>query len=301
MPARPGRPRSASSRSSSPSGPGAATPPWYAEISTPGPIPTSCGCSPGGPPPPRPGSSSTTPGRSPATAPPGTPGPTPIRWPRWRCTRTGGWTTCCPPGPGAAAPGTRCGASGSASGPRVSHSSPTTTGSWPTCATKGELLRVGRQGAVRRDVAEDLVEHGQDVRVLDRVVGVAPLAPGRHDPGQPQLGQVLAGGGDAQPDPPGQGADVGRLVRHQPGQVQPGRAAEQGERRRGRTQLKLGRLGASRLRATRRGATRRGASQFCASRFGRVQHDPSLHHWYEVIRLTICLVICVINKMLARL
>jgi hypothetical protein len=75
-------------------------------------------------------------------------------------------------------------------------------------------------------VPEDLVEHRQDVRILDRVVRVTALAPGRHDAGQPQLGQVLAGGGDAQPDPPGQGADVGRLMGHQPRQVQPGRAAE---------------------------------------------------------------------------
>ena len=96
---------------------------------------------------------------------------------------------------------------------------------------------VGGQGAVGGDVAEDLVEHGQHVRILDRVVQVAALAPGRDDPGQPQLGQVLAGGGDAQADSPGQRADVGGLVRHQPGQVQPGRAAEQRERRRGRLQL----------------------------------------------------------------
>ena len=103
-------------------------------------------------------------------------------------------------------------------------------------------LGIGRQGAVRCDVAEDLLEHGQHVRIFDGVVGVPPLAPGGHDPGQPQLGQVLAGGGDAEADPPGQRADVGRLVRHQPGQVQPGRAAEQGERRGGRTQLRLRRF-----------------------------------------------------------
>jgi NAD(P)-dependent dehydrogenase (short-subunit alcohol dehydrogenase family) len=105
-------------------------------------------------------------------------------------------------------------------------------------------LGIGRERAVRRDVAEDLVEHGQHVRILDGVVGVAALAPGRNDPGQPQLGQVLAGGGDAEADPPGQRADVGGLVRHQPGQVQPGRAAEQRERPRGRLQLGLGRFGA---------------------------------------------------------
>ena len=105
-------------------------------------------------------------------------------------------------------------------------------------------LGIGGQGAVGSDVAEDLVEHGQHVRILDSVVGVAALAPGRNDPGQPQLGQVLAGGGDAEADPPGQRADVGCLVRHQPGQVQPGRAAEQRERGRGRLQLGLGGFGA---------------------------------------------------------
>jgi drug/metabolite transporter (DMT)-like permease len=115
-------------------------------------------------------------------------------------------------------------------------------------ATEGLMaawrLGIGGQRAVQRDVAEDLVEHGQHVRILDGVVQVAALAPGRNDPGQPQLGQVLAGGGDAEADPPGQRADVGGLVRHQPGQVQPGRAAEQRERRRGRLQLGLGGFGA---------------------------------------------------------
>jgi len=50
-------------------------------------------------------------------------------------------------------------------------------------------------------VAEDLLEHGQHVWVFDGVVGMAALAAGRDDPGQPQLGQVLAGGGDAEADP----------------------------------------------------------------------------------------------------
>jgi hypothetical protein len=95
-------------------------------------------------------------------------------------------------------------------------------------------------------VAEYLADHGQDVRVLDGVIGVPARAPGGDDAGQPQLGQVLAGGGDAEADPPGQGADVGSLVRHQPGQVQPGSAAEQGEGGGGRTQLRLGGFGVGR-------------------------------------------------------
>src|SRR2546429_9704230 len=49
-------------------------------------------------------------------------------------------------------------------------------------------LGIGGQCSVRGDVAEDLVEHGQHVRILDGVVGVATLAPGRNDPSQAQLG-----------------------------------------------------------------------------------------------------------------
>jgi hypothetical protein len=83
-------------------------------------------------------------------------------------------------------------------------------------------LAVGSQCAVGGDMAEYLADHGQHVRIFNRVVSVAAFAPGGHDVGQPQFRQVLARGGNAEPDPPGQGADVGLLMGHQPRQVEPG-------------------------------------------------------------------------------
>ena len=53
-------------------------------------------------------------------------------------------------------------------------------------------LGVGRQRAVWGDVAEDLVVHGQHVRIFDGVVGVPPFAPGRHYAGQPQCSTTWA-------------------------------------------------------------------------------------------------------------
>jgi hypothetical protein len=54
----------------------------------------------------------------------------------------------------------------------------------------GLSLGVGCECAVGGDVAEDLLDHGQHARVFDGVVGMPAFAPGRHDPGQPQLGQA---------------------------------------------------------------------------------------------------------------
>src|SRR3954470_19270440 len=88
---------------------------------------------------------------------------------------------------------------------------------------------VGGQGAVRGDVLEDLVDQVEYVWVVDGVDVPPPLAAGGDDPGQTELAEVLARGGDTHADARRQGADVVLPLCGQRHQVQPDGCGEHGE------------------------------------------------------------------------
>jgi hypothetical protein len=91
-------------------------------------------------------------------------------------------------------------------------------------------------------VLEDLVDHVEHMRVVDRVDVAAAFAAGRDDARQPQLAEVLARRRDADADALGQGADVVLALGRQRDQVQPHRRREHRERTGGGVELRLGRF-----------------------------------------------------------
>ena len=56
---------------------------------------------------------------------------------------------------------------------------------------------IGGEGAVGRNVLEDLLDHGDDVRIVDCIDLAATVASATDDPGQSELSQVLARRGHA--------------------------------------------------------------------------------------------------------
>ena len=99
---------------------------------------------------------------------------------------------------------------------------------------------VGGEAAVGGDVFEDLVDHVEDVGVVDGVDVPAALAAGRDDAGQAEFAEVLAGGGDADADPVGERAYVVLALGRQGHQVQPDRRREHRERAGGGVELGSG-------------------------------------------------------------
>src|SRR6266545_1374554 len=86
-------------------------------------------------------------------------------------------------------------------------------------------------GLLRRapQVGDHLLDHHGQVRVVDQVHLVAALAPGLDEPGQPQLGQVLADRLDRRPDLLGERTDIPLALREQPHDVQPHGSGEDAE------------------------------------------------------------------------
>ena len=68
--------------------------------------------------------------------------------------------------------------------------------------------RIGGERAVGSNVLEDLLDHGDHVRIVDGVDLAAAVSSATDDPGQSELGQVLACRGHAHSGSCRQRADV---------------------------------------------------------------------------------------------